>query len=84
MVQEGKLKARDKKAIKKFSEKYIVSRSLKYSIPISNRPKYTFKRVHSTKKITRPYQRKLGLRLTSEEFLKVLAPISFQHTSKAF
>ena len=49
-----------------------------------NRPKFTFKRVHSTKKITRPYQIKLGLRLTSEEFLKILAPISFQQTSKAF
>lgn len=28
MVQEGKLKARDKKAIKEFSEKYIVSEKL--------------------------------------------------------
>ena len=61
-----------------------LSRSLKYSISISNRPKFTFKRVNSTKKSTGPYEIKLGLRLTSEEFLKILAPISFQQTSKAF
>ena len=42
-------------------------------IPIwLKRPNCTFKRVHSTKKITRPIQRNLGLRLTIEEFLKML------------
>ena len=62
----------------------IVIRCRFYLDPINavKRPKTlnlsTFKIIHFKEKIPKPFQRNFGLRLTIEEFLKILAHTSFQ------